>query len=250
MVNRGASIDDHVRELAYSRLALIVLVVLIPAAAACSKSPSSAELRPIPVSSSTTSPTPAQLKPPLALDQPRPTPAAPDIAEVANALARCFDKSLTIDQNYPQSFVLGDFNGDGSQDLAVITKAGDNALPEINNELANWTLEDPHEVPTPGTKVAEQQRRPKPVKAEPNDQLLAIIHGVGAEGWRNSEARQTFLLRNAVGAKASVENADQLREFSSPANVTFRGDVISETVNGHRGLIFWTGARYAWAPQR
>jgi hypothetical protein len=250
MVNHDAPIADHRRQRAYSFVALIVSVVLIASAAACSKSPTSAELRPIPISNSPTSPTPAQLQPMLGPSQSRPTPAAPEISEVANAVARGFDKSLTVDQSHAPAFVVGDFNGDGSQDLAVVTKASDNALPEINNELANWTLEDPHEVPVPGTKGADQQRRTKPVRAELNDQLLAIIHGVGTEGWRNSDARQTFLLRNAVGAKATVENAITLRESSAPANVPLRGDAISETVNGHRGLIIWTGARYAWAPQR
>jgi len=241
--------NDHLRRRTYSFVTLIVSALVIATVAACSKSPNSAELRPIPISASPTSTTPPQIPPTLGLSKPSPTPAAPEISEVASAIARGFDKSVTIDQSHAPAFVTGDFNGDGSQDLAVVTKASDSALPEINNELANWTLEDPHEVPVPGTKGADQPRRAKPVKAEPNDQLLAIIHGVGVEGWRNSEARQTFLLRNAVGAQVTVQTAGKLPE-SPPANVPLRGDAISETVNGHRGLIFWTGARYTWAPQR
>ena len=241
--------DDHLRKRAYSFVALIASALVIASAAACSKSPNSAELRPIPISASPTSTTPPQIQPTLGLSKSSPTSAAPEMSEVASAIARGFDKSVTIDQSHAPAFVIGDFNGDGSQDLAVVTKASDNALPEINNELANWTLEDPHEVPVPGTKGADQPRRTKPVKAELNDQLLAIIHGVGPEGWRNSEARQTFLLRNAVGAQVTVQAAGTPRE-SPTANVPLRGDAISETVNGHRGLIFWTGARYTWAPQR
>jgi len=242
--------NDHLRKRVCSFVALIVSAFLIASAAACSKSPNSAELRPTPISASPTSTTPPQIQSALGgVSTPSPTPAAVEISEVASAIARGFDKSLTIDQSHAPAFILGDFNGDGSQDLAVITKASDNALPEINNELANWTLEDPHEVPVPGTKGADQPRRTKPVKADLNDQLLAIIHGVGVEGWRNSEARQTFLLRNAVGAQVTVQAAGKLPE-SPRANVPLRGDAISETVNGHRGLIFWTGARYTWAPQR
>ena len=241
--------NDHLRQRGYSFVVLIVSAFVIAWAAACSKSPNSAELRPIPISASPTSTTPPQIQPALGLSKSSPTPAAPEMSEVTSAIARGFDKSVTIDQGHAPAFVIGDFNGDGSQDLAVVTRASDNALSEINNELANWTLEDPHEVPVPGTKGADQPQRAKPVKAEQNDQLLAIIHGVGVEGWRNSEARQTFLLRNAVGAQVTVQAAGKMPE-SPRANVPLRGDAISETVNGHRGLIFWTGARYTWAPQR
>jgi hypothetical protein len=91
--------------------------------------------------------------------------------------------------------------------------------------------------------------KPKTVKAERNDQLLAIIHGVGPQGWRNAEARQSFLLRNAAGINATLQTAAKLREMPLNSNLPLRGDAISETVNGHRGLIFWTGAKYALAPQ-
>jgi hypothetical protein len=175
------------------------------------------------------------------------TSASPEVEEVANAIARVLGKSARVDQNH--SPVVGDFNGDGSQDLAVVTKANDDALPEINNELSNWILEDPHAVPVPGSKAANQLLKPKTVKAERNDQLLAIIHGVGPEGWRNTEARQTFLLRNAAGVNATVQTAAKLHESLSNSTLSLRGDAISETVNGHRGLIIWTGAKYAWAPQ-
>jgi len=29
---------------------------------------------------------------------------------------------------------------------------------------------------------------------------------------------------------------------------SLRGDVIRETLNGAAGIIYWTGARYAWHP--
>jgi hypothetical protein len=120
---------------------------LLPAA--CSKSPQPAELRPISVSNS---PTPTPSFPALAQatvtpSQANSTPAPPEVEEVANAIARVFGKSTRVDQSGSPVFLMGDFNGDGSQDLAVVTKANDDALREINSELANWTLEDPHQVP-------------------------------------------------------------------------------------------------------
>jgi hypothetical protein len=76
--------------------------------------------------------------------------------------------------------------------------------------------------PCPGTKGADQPRRAKPVKAERTTSCWRLFHGVGVEGWRNPEARQTFLLRNAVGAQVTVQAAGTMRE-SLAANVPLRG---------------------------
>lgn len=252
MCNRRVSFSDHPNRLTESDLLVFLLVMISVCAVACSKPPQPAELRPISVSngSSPSPSSPALAQATATPAQSNPSPTAPDVAEVANAIARVFGKSAKVDQNHSPVFFVGDFNGDGSQDLAVVTKANDDALPEINNDLANWTLEDPHEVPLPGSKAAAQPRPPKSVKAERNDQLLAIIHGVGPEGWRNTDARQTFLLRNAAGMNATLQTAAQLRDSPPIPKLSLQGDAISEMVNGHRGLIFWTGAKYAWAPQR
>jgi len=197
------------------------------------------------------SPTPSL----VALGQATPIPAVPsensrppEKDEVVDALARVFNKAVLLDESRAPSFVVGDFNGDGSEDLAVATKATESSLPEINNELANWILEDPRAVPIPGSKAANELQRPKPVAVDKTDSLLAIIHGVGAQGWRNREARQTFLLRNGTGNNIQVRSIDDLRrEPAAPRLPPLRGDTLSETMNGRRGLIFWTGARYSWS---
>ena len=232
--------------------------ILIPALAlislggmiGCSKSPDqqkTSELQPTPITSSSVAPSfpaIAQATPAQANEN---TPPKTD--EVADALTRVFEHSVKLDETHALSFLVGDFNGDGSQDLAVIVTASDDALAEVNNELANWALEDPKEIPIPGTPAANQLTRPKPVKVDKSDPLLAIIHGVGPQGWRNRDARQTYLLKNAVGTKPEAESAAALRGASGKQNLPpLRGDAIVEVVNGRRGLIFWTGASYSWAP--
>ncbi|HXI62175.1 MAG TPA: FG-GAP repeat protein [Pyrinomonadaceae bacterium] len=234
-------------------MTVIVASALLLSAFACGNSvetPKSAEpeARAITGSSSPTpslaalgraTPTPAE---------PAETPRPPKADEVVDALARVFNKSVSLDETRAPSFVVGDFNGDGSEDLAVVTKATESSLPEINNELANWILEDPRAIPIPGSKAANELQRPKPVQVEKTDSLLAIIHGVGAQGWRNREARQTFLLRNGAGTHMLVRSiADLRRDPATPRLPPLRGDAISETMNGHRGLIFWTGAKYSWS---
>lgn len=165
-------------------------------------------------------------------------PTPPDPKEVGSAVARVFDKVAT-----PQpAVVVGDFNGDGSQDLAVVIKSDSKSLPDLNNELANWILEDPRTVDT-GTKRKPPQ---KPIQATQGDSLLAIIHGVGSDGWRNPNAKQAFVLKNGVGKTMLPVKATELRATKDKKQPALRGDAIRENVAGQEGLIYWTGAKYAW----
>jgi hypothetical protein len=170
----------------------------------------------------------------------------PNPTEIRDTIARVFEKAATPDSSHSE-FAVGDFNGDGSEDLAVAIKPSENSLAEINNELANWLLEDPRTVVI---STASTVRPPpaKPVRAEKGDSLLAIIHGVGAQGWRNPEAKQTFLLKNGAGSNMTVLAAKDLRASKKPNLPPLRGDTISETVGGKAGMLFWTGAKYAWHP--
>jgi len=172
---------------------------------------------------------------------------AQKLDEVRAAMTRVFAKVAEPETAAASAFIAGDFNGDGSTDLAVVTKASAASLKEINNELANWLLEDPRSVPIPGTSAANRMAPPKPVHAEAGETLLAIIHGVGAKGWRNPEAKQTFLLKNGAGSNMTVlTRKDLAASKGKPKLPPLRGDTISETVDGKSGMLFWTGAKYAW----
>jgi hypothetical protein len=172
-------------------------------------------------------------------------PPKPD--EVKEVVARVFGKAASPDTTHNPSFVVGDFNGDGSEDLAVEVKAGDGKLAEINNELANWILEDPRNVFIPGRDSAVRTPPNKPVRAEKGDTLLAIIHGVGARGWRNPEAKQVFLLKNGAGSDMTAQAAKSLRGSKEKQKLPpLKGDAIRQTIGGKPGLLVWTGAKYAW----
>jgi len=74
-----------------------------------------------------------------------------------------------------------------------------------------------------------------------------VIHGHDRDGWRNTLARQTYLLHNAVGHEFERHAARDLSK-DNQALPSLRGDIIRETLNGTAGIIYWTGARYAWHP--
>ena len=184
---------------------------------------------------------------PLAAKEfPKPSPPKPE--DVSAVLARVYEKTVTPDTSKEPAFLVGDFNGDGSQDLAILVKPNEARLGDINSELANWILEDPKTVPIPGLPVGGRVSGPgRPVRADKGDVLLAIVHGVGAQGWRNPEAKQTFLLKNSVGNSMSAQTVKDLQNSKDKNKLPpLRGDAIQEAIGGKSGLIFWTGAKYSW----
>jgi hypothetical protein len=166
----------------------------------------------------------------------------PTEAELRDAINRNYEGAVTIDSTRSISFLTGDFNGDNSEDVAVIVKPGKGKLPDLNSEYVNWILDDPQlRMPK------DQKKRPTRPSISGNDTLLAVIHGYEREGWRNASARQTYLLKNAVGDDFERQPARQL-SAAGRSIPGLRGDVIREKLNGTAGMIFWTGARYAWHP--
>jgi len=162
--------------------------------------------------------------------------AQPTEAELRAALTRNYKDAVTMDNSQSVPFLTGDFNGDNSEDIAVIVKPGKGKLSALNSEYANWILEDPRQPPLPA--------RPRPISIHGNDVLLAVIHGYERDGWRNALATQTYLLKNAVGEEFQTQPAQQLNgNRSSPR---LRGDVIREKLDGANGIILWTGAKYVW----
>ena len=171
----------------------------------------------------------------------------PDDAEVRGAVERIFKGAVTV--NSAPSFAVGDFNGDDSQDLAVEVSPAPGRLEEINDELANWIIRDPF-APAPEGAASYGAARRR-VLVEETDALLAVIHGYGAEGWRDARATQTYVLKDAAGSsmKARAQKA-ALAAGEEGRRPRLLGDVIDETVGGRAGFIYYNGAHYLWYDPR
>ena len=67
---------------------------------------------------------------------PTPDPAPPPASDVRAAVGRVYKGAVALDAR-PGSAAVGDFNGDGSEDLAVRVRAEASRLGDLNDDLAN-----------------------------------------------------------------------------------------------------------------
>jgi len=178
----------------------------------------------------------------------------PKAEEVQAAVTRIFKGAVVIDEGRKPSFLVGDFNGDVSQDLAVIIKPAEGKLSELNQEFPNWIAREPlgEVLPKPRLLAASG---PSPdaaagqtIRFEQGDVLFAIIHGSGPVGWRDPDATQTHLLREVVGDNLRVlPRADVLKAYKGTRPFpTVYGDLIQETLIGQSGFIHFKGGVYGW----
>ena len=162
-------------------------------------------------------------------------PGAPKQSEAQEAVRRIFKDAAVIDTNYNPSFLSGDFNGDGSQDLAVVLKPA--KLDEMNQELPPWLVRQPR----------IRKASPAPARIEKDETLLAVIHGYGANHWRDPEATQTFVLKDVVGQDLKVHSRNEFVTANSGRKLPRpQGDLIGETVGGTAGYLYYAQATYSW----
>lgn len=206
-------------------LAVMALAAGLALSRACVRTPRVEQARP---------PSPAapeQLRPPV-VDADFSPPRA---GEAVTVLDRAFGSAVEMEG---ESAAVGDFNGDGSPDLAAGVRAAAAHAAEINDPLANWTVQDcassadPQVTKTPPSSPAVRNREP----------LLAVVHGFGRRGWRDPEARQAYLMKGAPEGPWRGRSRDQYPGLDAPEAGT-RGDVLAGPSS--RGEIaYWTGARY------
>jgi len=217
-----------------------------------------------PAAQATQAPAPASSTDAAANAQPQPTQAAaavkppPGPQEVRAAVGRIYKGAVAPEERAVGAAAVGDFNGDGSEDLIVRARPAPHRLGELNDEVANWIITDPRTVRPPDPrdfdphqgvqKLAPRTTRPR---IEAGDALLVVVHGYKAEGWRNPEALQTYLLKGATGAELHAEPRDAARADAARADARkhiprLLGDVLREKLDGEEGFLYWTGATYGW----
>jgi hypothetical protein len=187
-----------------------------------------------PVAEAQPSPTASPQDQPLQISKLPP----PELNAVQDAVRRVFKDSALIDTSSKPVFIAGDFNGDLSQDIAVVLKPAPDKLSDFNQEFSNWLLRDP---------LAGNESRIPRLRVAANDVMLAVIHGYEANGWRDPQSTQTFLLKNAVGSGMEVRQPKEVAAASQgKKRPQLHGDVIGEVLGGTSGYLYYSGATYAW----
>lgn len=163
------------------------------------------------------------------------TVAPAKLPEVQEAVKRVFKDAAVVDQNHQPSFLAGDFNGDASQDIAVVLRPKN--LDELNQEYPSWLLRAPR-----------ANLRPRvPLKVEKDEVLLAVIHGYGANDWRDPEATQTFVLKHVVGNDLKVHTGREFVEANPGRKLPLpQGDLIGQTIEGTHGYLYYATSNYSW----
>ncbi len=152
----------------------------------------------------------------------------PRLDEVQDVVKRIFKDAALLDTSRNSNFITGDFNGDSSQDIAVILKPAPGKLSQMNEEIPAWIVNTP-------LHIGE------------NEPLLAVVHGYGPNGWRDPQATQTFLLKNAVGSSPKAEDKNQFVTANRGKKLPrLRGDLIGEVLRGKPGYLYYADATYAW----
>jgi len=168
----------------------------------------------------------------------------PTSVEVKATLHRIFRDAVSSTAQ-EHSFTTGDFNGDGSPDLAALVLPVDAELKLLNDPLANWTVQDATQAffPPANQPVVIMPPKPKAQSVRANEPLLAVIHGYGPSGWRDPNAQQAYLVRHAAHGRMESRPAPEHVE-GGPASLK-HADVIYES-HDQLGFVFWTGSQYAW----
>jgi hypothetical protein len=162
----------------------------------------------------------------------------PELAQAQQAVDRVFKSGAVIDVSQQPSFVAGDFNGDLSQDLVVIVKPASGKLEVINEDFPAWILRD--------ISQTTEQGGP-PARVVENEVLLAIIHGYGSDGWRDPQATQSYLLKNAAGTGLGVQTGKEFIAVNTGKPLPrLHGDLIKQTIRGTTGFLYYAGPTYSW----
>jgi hypothetical protein len=191
-------------------------------------------------------PVPAASPTPAAQATPLPKLPPPSKAEVEAAFHRVFGGDLIVPPAVPQAFLVGDFNGDQSEDIAIVARPAPGKLDDINSDLANWIILDADKafIPPVGKTVVVPPKQ-APAKVAKGEEVLAIIHGFGPKGWRSPDARQAYLIKHAAATfQGTAPSASQ--KYIRELKLNIDAEIIKEVRDNKKGYIFWTGSVYAW----
>ena len=149
----------------------------------------------------------------------------------------------SILQNY---YLIGDFNGDGNADIAVIVKP-EGGNTEMGKFSVNFISIDPYS-PKNG-----QEIDPVDIMNEHNDSCLgvAIIHGTSS-GWNTREPLGKYMFYECFSDFRLIPKGQKIGNINKAAETTLmlKGDAVKlELESGAETVVYWDGRTYRGYPQ-
>ena len=132
--------------------------------------------------------------------------------------------------------LIADFDGDGTEDLAVAAKAGN---PLLNAVEYHYRVLDPYHsfFGYGDPKVMMQFGADDPRMA---GQVVLIVHGAGDGGWRAAQPKAKFVVVNLPYMRLSLSHV--LRHKKPQAAVA------AEEPDKVTSVIYWDGKKYKYEP--
>jgi hypothetical protein len=171
-------------------------------------------------------------------------------AVVAGVLKASFGSALEAANKFKPYYLTGDFNGDGAQDILIVTR-----IKGQQSELES------------DVKIYNPFERPKavyPTDPAANPTLaLAIIHG-SRPGWQTPPALEKFLLfgsspvlilNHSRLVSSEVQDKQSLMELKKKSArrrgddwppLAAKGDGILLGTEATDSILYWTGKNYRW----
>jgi len=179
----------------------------------------------------------------------------PQAGEIQQKVSIVFGEAAVADRSRSPYFLVGDFNGDASQDLAIVLKPAPGKLDLLNEDFPKWMTREPLSSVLPKSVVVKNQapepNNPASARGIPvltGDTLLAVIHGHGPQGWRDPEATQTYLLKNVAGDSMRTQERKEVAGPKGKPMPQIEGDVIDQRLLGQPGFLYYSYAQasYEW----
>jgi hypothetical protein len=135
-------------------------------------------------------------------------------------------------------YVLGDFNGDGFSDIAVVVNI-EEARGELKSHAVKYVDADPWSRNN-GSMI-------DPLMADGRNCLgIAIIHGT-ALGWQAAAPADKFMLYNCFSSLRLIRKGQRIRRGSGSRGLTPipKGDsIFLDLESGATALVYWNGKTY------
>jgi hypothetical protein len=193
-----------------------------------------------------------QAPPPLTPEQEAAAAKAQQMGELMEIVKKQFGPDLEIAETPSQAtarylhpdkklerwkFLLtGDLNGDGVEDAVIIVRFKN---PLAGQTQYHYKVVDPYY-------SANGYGNPKVTvefgSADPRyHNMLLVIHGAGAEGWRAETPKEKFVIINLQFESLSIAPMTLKKKKQVMA-------IMAEEDAGGTSSTYWDGKKYKWAP--